>query len=103
MDALCSKIRYSVRPSSLEPVFGSILSRSSIPRLCNEPLPENSNWRAVADRVHATLPLNLLQRLTAQEILDHVIQSQGTPRCPDNNLLERRQEVMIAAATGRRC
>lgn len=45
-------------------------------------LPENSDCRAVTDQIHAILTLNDLQRLTVEEILDHVIKSKKSLLVP---------------------
>lgn len=94
--------------------------------LGQKPLPENSDCRAVADRIHAILPLNYLQRLIVEQVLDHVIKSKGKPPCTNSSdqmllyvrgeggtgktrvvkaielgfsLLDRREELIITAPT----
>lgn len=54
-------------------------SKSVITGIVSAPLPVISNRCVVSDCIHATLPLDSLQRLVAEEILDHIIRIKGKP------------------------
>ncbi|WP_375449089.1 AAA family ATPase [uncultured Nostoc sp.] len=112
---------------ALEPVLIS----SSLPNpTSSQPLhnisPANADCKAVADHINAVLPLNTLQRLVVEGVLDHVIRNKGRLCVTREDqlllyvrgeggvgksrvihalemgftLLDRRNELMLSAPTG---
>lgn len=63
---------------ALEPVLiSSSLPDPTSSQLLHNISPANANCKAIADHINAVLPLNTLQRLVVEGVLDHVIQNKG--------------------------
>lgn len=115
----------SNRPDILEPVIANFTTQNQYLKSV-EALSPSSNCRIICDHIHAKLPLNYLQRLVVEEILNHVIQNNGKIQVHaddqlllyvrgeggvgksrvvqalelDFTLLSRRKELVISAPTG---